>query len=354
MDTTTAQERRAKYYDPKNVIYRKIAGRYGWAWNCIGMQIIVAQGLASVIMIIMTVFLTATSGDPNVAASLMQYSIPIAALSFCIGNPLAAFISLKMTKAARFRDYFHKPKIGAGLIALGVLATFGISSVDSIIMTFFKSIFAASSQQLGESISNGVFSDNIFLSVVSVAYVCVLGPFFEELLCRGAIQTLGGHISPKFAVFVSALMFGIFHLNISQFYNAFLLGLLFGYITLRAGSIWPSVIMHIANNSWVVLTMFIVKDMNEEQATRFDWNATIVWAVIGVIALIAFIVIEKKNKNKEMVVMINNKPATEEEVALTEKTVKQLTVKSFFTCWQSFVVIAFFLFMCLVSNLMGA
>ena len=221
MDAKTAQERRAKYYDPKNVTYRKIAGRYGWAWNCLGIQILVAQGLATilsiVVMICNVVMSSGTSKDiGEITGSIMAYSIPIAALSFCIGNPLASYISLKKTKAAKFGDFFHKPQIGAGLIILAVLATLGISSFDSIIMSIFKSIFSASSEQLNTSISSGVFSENIFLSIVSIAYVCVLGPFFEELLCRGAIQTLAGHISPKMAVFASAFMFGIFHLNISS------------------------------------------------------------------------------------------------------------------------------------------
>ena len=360
MDKATAQERRARYYDPKNVTYRKIAGRYGWSWNCIGIQILVAQGLAMIMMGAMLIFNIMTMGGDSlkdidsINADIMGYSIPIAALSFCIGNPLASFISLKKTKAAKFGDYFKKPQIGPGLIILAVLATLGISCFDSLIMSIFNSIFGASSEQLNTSISSGIFSENLFLSIVSIAYVCVLGPFFEELLCRGAIQTLAGHESPKMAVFASALMFGIFHLNISQFYNAFLLGLLFGYVTLRARSIWPTVIMHIANNSMYIALMPITKNMTEEQQAAFDSKFTIVVTIVGILALIAFIIIERKNKNKKMAVIITNKPATDEEVAEAGLTNKELTVKPFFTRWQFYVVMGIFIFNCVSTSIMAA
>lgn len=359
MDKTTAQERRAKYYDPKNVTYRKIAGRYGWSWNCIGIQILVAQGLAMIIMGALLIYSVMTMGGDSlkdidsINAEIMGYSIPIAALSFCIANPLASFISLKKTKAAKFGDYFKKPQIGPGLIILAVLATLGISSFDSIIMDIFTNIFGASSEQLNTSISSGIYSENLFLSIVSFAYVCVLGPFFEELLCRGAIQTLAGHISPKMAVFASAFMFGIFHLNISQFYNAFLLGLLFGYVTLRARSIWPTVIMHIANNSMYILLMPLTKNMTEQELASFSTKFSIITAVAGIIALIVFIVIEKNNKDKTMAVIITNKPASDEEIKEAGLTGKELTVKPFFTRWQFFLVIGFFIFNCVSTAIMS-
>ena len=359
MDNTTVQERRARYYDPKNVTYRKVANRYGWSWNCIGIQILFAQGLAMAIMFGLVIYKIATSGDVtkdigDLMGNVMSYSIPIAALSFCIGNPLASFISLKKTKAAKFSDYLKKPQIGPGLIILAVLATLGISCFDSFIMSIFNSIFGASSEQLNTSISSGIFSDNLFFSIVSIAYVCILGPFFEELLCRGAIQTLAGHESPKMAVFASALMFGIFHLNISQFYNAFLLGLLLGYVTLRARSIWPSVIMHIVNNSMYIMLMPITKNMTEAESEAFESVFTIVVTIVGILALIAFIIIEKKNKDKEMAVIITNKPATDEEVAEAGLTDKELTVKPFFTRWQFYVIIAVFIFNCVSTAIMAA
>ena len=107
--------------------------------------------------------------------------------------------------------------------------------------------------------------------------------------------------------------------------------------------------MHIANNSLSVLEMVIIKDMSEDKAVSLIGIATIVLAVVGMIALITFIILEKKNKNKEIVVMTTNRPSTEEVISTGTKGMK-LTVLPFFTRWQYFVIIAFFILMCMSQS----
>ena len=51
----------------------------------------------------------------------------------------------------------------------------------------------------------------------------------------------------KFAVFATALLFGLFHANIVQSPFAFAVGLVLGYVTVEYGMIW-SVVLHFINN----------------------------------------------------------------------------------------------------------
>ena len=97
-------------------------------------------------------------------------------------------------------------------------------------------------------------SHNIF-GVLSIAIVV---PILEEFLFRGAIE---GHLlrkgwSPKWAILVSALIFGIIHGNPAQIPFAFLIGLLFGWLYYRTGSLVPGIVGHIINNSFGAWTMF--------------------------------------------------------------------------------------------------
>ena len=360
MDQEKAQRKREEYNKPQNVCKRKIAGRYEWAWNCIGIQILISQILSVLIMIPVMIIsvINARNGEayavnPIDLNNIIEYSIPISAVCYIIANTLAAFIALKVTKAARFRDYLHMPNINPGLIILAVFATLGISNLDSIIMNLFSSVFSASNEQLTDSISGGLLSDNIILVILSVSYIAVIGPFLEELLCRGAILSLSGHISPEFGIFASAFIFGIFHLNISQFFNAFLLGLLLGYITYKSKSIIPSTIMHIANNSCAVIEVYLADKLSESAFERFEMIFCIGSIIIGIAALVAIIVYFRKHKDEENTgSIIVNKPVTDEEVAELGLTEKQLTVKMFFTRWSFFLVFAFFIFSCLAINMM--
>lgn len=78
-------------------------------------------------------------------------------------------------------------------------------------------------------------------------YASVLAPIAEELLFRGYILRSLQPYGKKFAVFASALLFGLFHGNLLQTPYAFLMGLLLGYITVEYSIGW-AVALHMFNN----------------------------------------------------------------------------------------------------------
>ena len=84
--------------------------------------------------------------------------------------------------------------------------------------------------------------------------VSVFAPFFEEWLCRGMIlRGLLGKMKPAWAIVISALFFAFIHMNPWQALPAFLLGLLFGYVYYKTGSLKLTMLMHCVNNTFSVL-----------------------------------------------------------------------------------------------------
>ena len=93
----------------------------------------------------------------------------------------------------------------------------------------------------------------------------VVAPFCEEAAFRGHLLTvLRARLRPGAAIVASALLFATMHLDPVRFVAVFCLGVLFGWLTWRAGSLWPSVAAHAANNA--VATILVV-------ATRGDLAA---------------------------------------------------------------------------------
>ncbi len=87
--------------------------------------------------------------------------------------------------------------------------------------------------------------------------VGITGPILEEVLFRGII--LDGFLNrykPGKAIFWSALLFGLFHMNPWQFIPAFLTGLLLGYIYFKTRSLIPVIFIHIIINSFSYLTVY--------------------------------------------------------------------------------------------------
>lgn len=85
---------------------------------------------------------------------------------------------------------------------------------------------------------------------ITLLSVSVFAPFFEEWLCRGIVlRGLLSKTSPMTAITVSAAFFAVIHLNPWQAIPAFILGLLFGYVYYKTGSLKLTMLMHCVNNT---------------------------------------------------------------------------------------------------------
>ncbi|WP_289097356.1 CPBP family intramembrane glutamic endopeptidase [uncultured Bifidobacterium sp.] len=93
--------------------------------------------------------------------------------------------------------------------------------------------------------------------VMAIATV-VVAPLVEEWLFRKQIIGRLRRYGEKPAIVLSALFFGLFHLNLYQFFYAFGLGLLFGYVYTRTSRLRYSVALHMvinANSALIGTTM---------------------------------------------------------------------------------------------------
>lgn len=91
--------------------------------------------------------------------------------------------------------------------------------------------------------------DSLENSLLGIIAIVIVGPVLEEMLFRGAITTeLLKHYSPKVAIVLSALMFGVFHINPAQILTATLMGLLLAWLFYRTRSLMPGILVHILNN----------------------------------------------------------------------------------------------------------
>lgn len=82
----------------------------------------------------------------------------------------------------------------------------------------------------------------------NLVFGVILSPLLEEFIFRGLLlRRLRGY-GEGFAIFVSALFFGTFHGNLNQMLYAFVLGLIFAYVTLRTGNLRLSIFLHMLIN----------------------------------------------------------------------------------------------------------
>ena len=89
---------------------------------------------------------------------------------------------------------------------------------------------------------------------VTLLSVSIFAPLFEEWLCRGLVlRGLLQKLNPFSAIAVSAAFFAVLHMNPWQAIPAFILGLLFGYVYYKTGSLKLTMLMHCVNNTFAAL-----------------------------------------------------------------------------------------------------
>ncbi|SFD03881.1 CPBP family glutamic-type intramembrane protease [Butyrivibrio sp. YAB3001] len=159
---------------------------------------------------------------------------------YIIACPLCAFV-MKLTNDSVAKVKGH---VTGSQYIRSIFAIFPITAA----LSYFSDFVAA--------IVSGGKAENTFVgsmvtgeSVLTMIMVAVLAPIFEELVFRKLIIDRARRYGELTAIIFSALAFGLFHCNIYQFFYAFAIGLILGYIYVRSGNIYLTIIMHMIVNA---------------------------------------------------------------------------------------------------------
>lgn len=105
-----------------------------------------------------------------------------------------------------------------------------------------------------------------YVFVVQLLFMAVIPAMVEEFLFRGIFF----HSYRKNGVFgaalMSALIFGMFHMNFNQFFYAFALGVIFALLVEATGSLFASMLAHFSANSYSVIVLRLIPQDALEQA----------------------------------------------------------------------------------------
>lgn len=130
---------------------------------------------------------------------------------------------------------------------------------------------------------------------ITIIAICLIAPFLEEMLFRGIIlRGFLSHYSPKKSILISALLFGLFHLNLYQIPVAFFMGCFLGWLYYYSRSLWPSILAHALYNGGV----YIQSINNTGEFNSFLMNTVMLLVSIGGFLILARIFNLKLNLYK--------------------------------------------------------
>lgn len=124
--------------------------------------------------------------------------------------------------------------------------------------------------------SLGAFALNLLL-------VAVMAAIGEEVCFRGVLQGLMGHTGR--AIWLTAIIFSLVHVQFYGFIPRMLMGALFGYMLVWSDNLWIPMLMHCTNNAAVTILYHIAmrRGMDTAQMDTFGTGDTL-W--VGILSIV--------------------------------------------------------------------
>ncbi len=249
--------------EPKTTNYPNVA-------QSLGITGIVIAGM----LLLSPVLLVSDQGIGKEAAALIYYLL-------AIGIPFGIVYSIRKSKTNchSFNLTIVNKRIIPWVIIGTVALLFGIVSPIGNLIPMSESIKEAF-MDFGSQ--TGVFA---FLLMVIAA------PILEELIFRGIIlDGLLKNYTPTKAILVSALLFGLVHLNPWQFVTGFLVGIFSGWVYYKTKSLSFSIIIHAtANLSGFLIRLVIDVDsmMDDSLLEMYGGLTNLILAIVGSVIIVA-------------------------------------------------------------------
>ena len=159
------------------------------------------------------------------------------AVMYLIGMPLA-YLILRILPKGKIR----KSRLTFGSFAAMLAVAFPAVFIGNMIGNTLSALLTSGNAE------NSVVTMVSRGSPLTVIVLTVAAPLFEELIFRKAMLDRLSVCGEKWALVFSALCFGLYHMNLFQFFYAFGIGIVFGYAYLRTGKIIYSILMHVVVN----------------------------------------------------------------------------------------------------------
>lgn len=197
-------------------------------------------------------------GNVPTWASLLASSGPL----YAVAMPLSMLVFTLVPSIAT-RQYSMKPNEFIQLLIMCVPVMYAGNIIGQIMSAVL------SDGQATNRLQSVVLGSDWW---VNALYIGILAPIFEEWIFRKEIISRLRRYGEKTAIVFSSIAFALFHLNLFQFFYAFGLGLILGYVYTRTSKIRYTIAMHmIINLNGAVVAPLLLRAVDPKM---FDGSLT--------------------------------------------------------------------------------
>ena len=256
-------------------IHKKFFSKIGFNYLILAISSLIIQ-----IIVINVVGMTNRSLLNNfniltILSAICNYVLPF---------PIIYFLMKKLEK-----QNLKKENITVKTFLLYLSVTFTLMWLGNIIgLGITTAIGGIFHTDISNPVQNLINSSDIWLNLILIS---IIGPIFEEIFFRKLLVDRTIKYGARVSIILSAVIFGFFHGNLSQFFYAFLLGGFFAYVYIKTGKIIYTILLHIiVNLMGSVVSLFVAESAQALLSNTFTATNLVIVLIYLAIILLAFLV----------------------------------------------------------------
>lgn len=152
--------------------------------------------------------------------------------------PLVLWLMIRSLPSLPSPGLSLSPRAFARTAACSLGTTYWFSLLTGLVMAALEALSGRSTANLLDNVFDTLPTWLLLLMVGGIA------PVMEELIFRKLLLDRLRPFGDRCAILVCGVAFGLFHVNLYQFFYAAAVGMLFAGVVLKTGTIWHSILLH--------------------------------------------------------------------------------------------------------------
>lgn len=223
----------------------------------------------------------------SIIASVCNYILPL---------PIFLYLMNKLEK-----QEIHSNKLTIKKFIVYISISLTLMWVGNLIgLTITEILGNLIQSEIANPIVETIDSSSVYTNLLLMV---IMAPIFEEIIFRKLLIDRTIKYGKGVSILLSALIFGLFHGNLNQFFYAFLIGGFFAYVYIKTGKIIYTILLHLTVNFFGSIISVIVGNSLNNMNTMAnlpiaDAGIIIIYFLIYVLIVIVGVIGLLKNYKK--------------------------------------------------------
>lgn len=223
----------------------------------------------------------------SIIASVCNYILPL---------PIFLYLMNKLEK-----QEIHSNKLTIKKFIVYIAISLTLMWVGNLIgLTITEILGNLIQSEIANPIVETIDSSSVYTNLLLMV---IMAPIFEEIIFRKLLIDRTIKYGKGVSILLSALIFGLFHGNLNQFFYAFIIGGFFAYVYIKTGKIIYTILLHLTINFFgSIISVIVGNSLNNINAMESipiaDAGIIIIYFLVYVLIVIVGVIGLLKNYKK--------------------------------------------------------